>query len=854
MNTGRHRVTAAMTPLIGVVVFCVALAILHHALAKYTYHDIAVALTGIPQRGLVLAGALAALSYLTMTLYDYLGFRYVDHRLPYFKIAFASFIGFAFSNTVGYSVLSGGSIRYRLYSGWAVTSGEIARIILFCTTCSILGMSTLGSVAILLEPRELIATLNLPFIVLRPLGLVLILGVCAYFLLCVFRKKPITVGPWELTPPSGNIAGLQILAAAIDYSLAAAVLYVLLPTDHHLSFAAFLGMFILAVLCGVLSQVPGGLGVFETLMLLLLAPYLPPAPVLGALLAYRIIYYLVPLGLGAVLIATYEVRQRKTLLQRASSAFGTWASPLVPDLLASLAFVCGAILLFSSVTPATHARMAVLRTFLPLPVIEASHFLASLAGIGLLLLGRGLQRRVDAAFVLTTLLLAGGCVLSLLKGFDYEEATILVVTLAVLLPCRRHFYRRASLVAQPFTAQWIGAISIVLICSAWLALFSFKHVEYGNELWWQFSFHGDAPRTLRAEVGVTVILLGVTLARLLTPAVPNPQLPDPKSVAAAAHIVRQSPNTVSNLALLGDKSLLFNEDRTAFIMYGSSGRSWVAMGNPVGPPDAWVDLIWQFKEVCDRHGAWPVFYQVPAQSLHYYLDLGMLPHKLGEEARVNLANFSLEGSSRKAERNTLNRLDREGYRFELIQASEVPSVLYELRDVSDEWLAEKNTREKRFSLGCFQDDYIRQFPHAVVRKEEAIIAFANVWESAGKEDLSIDLMRYRREAPNGIMDYLFLHLLLWGKEHGYRWFTLGMAPLSGFEERAQATMWNRLAALVYRHGEHFYNFQGLRQYKEKFQPIWTPKYLVSPAGIALPHIVANVTALISGGLTGAIKK
>ena len=104
------------------------------------------------------------------------------------------------------------------------------------------------------------------------------------------------------------------------------------------------------------------------------------------------------------------------------------------------------------------------------------------------------------------------------------------------------------------------------------------------------------------------------------------------------------------------------------------------------------------------------------------------------------------------------------------------------------------------------------------------------------------------------MEYLFVCMMLWGKEQGYRWFNLGMAPFSGLENRALAPLWNRLGAFVFRYGEHFYNFQGLRQYKEKFDPQWRPRYLASPGGLALPQIFANLATLISGGVKGVVAK
>ncbi|PYQ58272.1 MAG: hypothetical protein DMF58_15960, partial [Acidobacteria bacterium] len=144
-----------------------------------------------------------------------------------------------------------------------------------------------------------------------------------------------------------------------------------------------------------------------------------------------------------------------------------------------------------------------------------------------------------------------------------------------------------------------------------------------------------------------------------------------------------------------------------------------------------------------------------------------------------------------------------------------------------------------FSLGFFAEKYINQFQVAVVRRGGRIVSFSNLWTTGHKEELSVDLMRHRSDAPNGVMDYMFLHLILWGQQQGYGTFNLGMAPLSGLENRSLGTV---------------YNFQGLRQYKEKFDPLWEPMYLASPGGLALPRILTNLATLISGGLRGVVAK
>ncbi len=280
----------------------------------------------------------------------------------------------------------------------------------------------------------------------------------------------------------------------------------------------------------------------------------------------------------------------------------------------------------------------------------------------------------------------------------------------------------------------------------------------------------------------------------------------------------------------------------------------MALGDPVGTESEIEELAWRFRELSDRHGGWTIFYEISKDYLPLYLDLGLSLLKLGEHARVPLRTFSLEGKSRKPLRSVCNRLDKEGCRLVVIPATEVADFVPELKVISDAWLAEKNTREKGFSLGFFDPIYLRQGPVAIVRKEERIVAFANLWLSADKEELSPDLMRFLPDAPENVMEYLFLQLMLWGKQEGYDWFNLGMAPLSGLEDHALAPLWNRLGAFMFRHGEHFYNFQGLRHYKDKFDPEWEPRYLASPGGLALPSILANIATLISGGLKGVVTK
>ncbi len=684
-------------------------------------------------------------------------------------------------------------------------------------------------------------------------GLVALAPLIAYLGWSAFGSTALSIRTWQLPVPSLRISWWQLVAAVADLAFAAAALYVLLPDAVQLSYAAFLAVFVFAAVASAATGIPGGLGVIEYVVVLAL-PGVPTAELLGRLLAFRLVYYVVPLAIAAVVLAVHEFRQHRDRLGRAAGLAGTWLTAVAPQALGTLAFIGGAVLLLSGATPAIASRVAGLERWLPLSVLEASHLLGSVAGLGLVILSRSLFRRVHEAWLLATVVALAGAVLSLLKGFDYEEALILVGVAGLLYLGRSAFNRKGKVMEQRFTPQWVLGLAVVILFITWVGLLAHRHVEYTSDLWLTFAFNAHAPRMLRASLVVSVIAVSFVTMNLLSPGVP----PAEETLATAEDRVKRalalSPSAMGSLALLGDKRFLFHPTADAFVMYQVSGRSWISMGDPIGPPDHAAELAWAFRELCDRHGGWSVFYEVPASSMPIYVDMGLALLKLGEEARVALPSFGLEGSARADLRQSHRRAVRDGATFEIVPAPLAPALIEELRSVSDAWLSEKAAGEKGFSVGYFDATYIAHFPAALVRCGGRIVAFANVWTTTMRDELSVDLMRFIEGAPKGVMDYLFVELMLWGRAQGYQWFNLGMAPLAGLEQRPLAPAWHRLASLLYRYGENFYNFEGLRRYKEKFDPQWEPHYLATPGGIALPRVLANVTTLIAGGLREIVRK
>lgn len=854
-NTGQ-KVRKIIAPIVALTLFLAAIMILRRIVGHYHVAEIRNAFLSIPASRLFLCFIFSCLNYFALSLYDLLACHYVGRPLPYRKILLTSFLSYAFANNTGsLAVIASGAVRYRLYGGWGLAGEEVGRIMGFCMVSFWLGFLCLGGGAFVLEPLHLPPELHLPsHFSVKPAGFLFLAMVAAYLLACFTMKKPVLIKGVEISLPRPALALGQTAVAVADFLFVWAALYVLLPAADQLSFAVFVGLYLLALIIGLISNVPGGLGVFESLMALALAPFTAGPPVIAALLVFRGIYYLLPLGFAALLLAGMELHRRRTGIVRLATGVNRVTSLLVPQIMALSTFVAGAVLLFSGTMPAERSRLAWLAEIVPLPVMELSHFFGSMAGMGLLILAAGLRKRLDMAYFLSIILLGAGIVFSLLKGFDYEEAAWLSVMFFALYSSRSQFYRRTSFFAEPFSPGWFTAVFIVLCGSIWLGFFVYRHNSYASELWWSFALHGDAPRFLRATVGAVAIILLFAVIRLFRPYQPPPAAPGAGELEQVAGLCRRETDTSAYLALLGDKSILFSDSRDAFLMYAVKGRSWIVMGDPIGPEQEVDELVWRFRSLCDTYGGWPVFYEVGKAHLARYIDLGLSAVKIGEEGRVPLADFTLAGNHRKTLRYVRNRLIKDGYVFEIVPVEGVVPLLPEMKAVSDGWLADKKTREKGFSLGFFDEGYLSHFPVAVVRKDGRMLAFANLWPGARQHELSIDLMRYLPEAPQGIMDFLFIEIMLMGREQGYQWFSLGMAPLAGLEHRRIASLWSNIGAFVYRHGEHFYNFKGLREYKDKFDPVWEPRYLISPGGFHLPAILANLTTLISGGLKGVLTK
>lgn len=839
-----------LTWLVMLVVFGMMAIAVYKLTNEVRYDEVVDALADTSWSAIALAALFTVLSFLSLIYYDMNALDYIGKKLPFLPVAVTAFSAYAIGNTAGFGALSGGAIRFRAYSRLGLTPEDIARVIAFVTFAFGLGLLAVSSLTALVTAPRLASIMGLDASYLR-IGAVVMLLLLAALLYIGRNGRRVQIMRIRLRLPDTLTSSRQFLITAFDLAASASVLYVLLP-QTNIGWPSFFAIYATAVGLGVLSHVPAGLGVFEAVIIGALGNSISLDQLLGSLVLYRMVYHVFPLTIAIVMIVFSEARALSK--HPLAGDIGNVAIRLSPPLLSAFALLLGTMLIFSSVTPTPDTDLDILSGIVPLTVVEGAHFLSSLLGLGLVIASRGLAQRLDGAWWVALACAVLGFLFSFLRAVALVEATFLAIFIAAMLINARRFQRPASLFSQVLSLPWIMAIAVILAGAATILLFVYRDVDYSHQLWWEFEFFGEAPRGLRALLGVSILSGAVAVYSLLRPAFNRPDDVTPDDVAKAAAIVDGQDNADANLVRMGDKHVMFSDSGRSFIMYGIQGRSWIALGDPVGDREETAEMIWRFVERARDAGGRAVLYQISPALLSFCADAGLRAFKLGEMALVNLTGFDLKGGRLAGLRQALNKGRRDGMEFAIVETADVPAIMPELKAVSDSWLAHHQTREKGFSLGAFDESYVAAMPVAIIRMNGKIVAFATLFLTETKVEGSVDLMRFAPEAPRGAMDFLFVSLIEDLKNAGYQWFNLGMAPLSGMSKREVAPVWDRIGSTLFEHGERFYNFKGLRAFKSKFHPRWEPRYFAVAGGTGAVLALMDVTLLISGGVRGVVGK
>jgi phosphatidylglycerol lysyltransferase len=790
------------------------------ALHSVDGNAIRVALRATDRWWVAAAAALTVVNVAVMGMYDVFALRRAGVRAR--RRWIFGVLAFAWSNFLTLGPVAGPAIRFWLYrsegAGRGVLQHGIAYITVAFATALLAWVLAAG---IGLQADD--ATVGLVVLVLVPLvAIVMGLGLRA-----LQRRLRTRFGWAKMPAPWVRL----VLLGVLDWGLAGAVFLCILRAAGADADGPALVRFYLGQAIGILSLIPGGLGSADVFWLGSL--HGPDGAVPAALIVYRGIYYILPWGVASLM-----------LLRLAAGRGVRWVA-LSRGALATLVGGAGVMLLLSAASPATVHRLRRIEDWLPLSLVEASHIIATATGVLLLILARGLGKGYRTAHRVAVAAATLGALAALLKGFDIEEAIVLAGAVGLLLA-------QAPLFRLPSHGDWlgwrgVGALVVAVFLFIAFGLATQDPDALGSVSLLEFAHRAEVARFVRGAALLGLATVAGGLAMLLRmPA--TFAVPDDQTVGRAlAMHGRYGRDTNALLLANRDKAIWFDDD-DGFCLWRAIGPYLVVYADPVvraGEESALLDRVIALANEHDRR---PLFYQVSASWIPSLHDRGFHFFKLGEEAHVDLRTFTVSGNAGKALRHTVNRAEKAGLTFAVAPAVAVGELLGELRRVSDAWLVAKDTHEKQFSVGWFDPAYLTTFPCAVVRDGSgAIVAFANVLQGPSGGELSVDLMRHVPEAPVGTMDFLFVRLFEWGRAAGYATFNLGMAPLSTVGTVRGARASERVANVFFRHGEQWYNFQGLRQYKEKFHPQWQPRYLAYADSWDLVRAMANVSALIAGG-------
>lgn len=485
-------------------IFILAVYLLYHKLKAYSIAQIRQSLQQISYIRIAFSILLMIVNYMILVGYDWLALKAIHKKLPLSKISLVSFVGQAVSYNFG-ALLGGTSVRYRFYSAWGFSISDIVRLVLMLAVTFWVGALGLCGIIFLVAPPVIPEDLliKMPIADIRILGGILAAIASSWLVFCFTLRKPIHIFGRELVFPAPHIAVAQAVVASIDLIAAAACMYVLLPSSLNISFMDFLPGYLLAQVAVVLTHIPGGVGVFE--LVILEMTHTPEAQtVFAAVLLFRLIYYILPLLAAAVVLAAYEAVQRREMMREA----GRWLSVLSHSIASYLAFCAGIILLVSATLPTAFKSLPHFFLMIPKPLMAAGHFVCALGGAALLFLAYGLEKRQRRAYRLTVIMLCAGICGALLKGFSWETALMTSMVLLAVCLAKKRFYRTSFFFEQRIPLQWcasaLGALAFVFL----LGWFLYNPAWNRAELW-GFDRAFNASRTLLAYAAIlAMIFLG----------------------------------------------------------------------------------------------------------------------------------------------------------------------------------------------------------------------------------------------------------------------------------------------------------------------------------------------------------
>ena len=634
-----HRVLRHVPTVLGLGLLFGAVYVVWREARHIKIEQVAAALHGLGTHAIAMAAMWTFLAYFVLTFYDRLGTIYAGHRVSYSRAAFASFCAYALSHNLGLAAVSGAAVRYRLYSHWGLPPLKIARIVAFCALTFGLGAMVLEGAILWIDPG------SVPFFgSLLPTWAMHAIGTAFWLIVGGYITLSSVVGSFTLFGhaielPRWRMALAQVALATVDVAVTTSIFYALVPHTHGLTWLRFAGVYLAAYSAGLVANLPGGLGVFDSAMLLGLQPWMDAPHALSAILVFRLLYYIIPLFLAGSLFAGNELMLRGgSLLARARGGavapgvgavrVSTWSEPDFAVATATgVVALCGTLLLALGLL-SPRPSFAWIDPDLADMAAEAGQFIPSLIGAGLLVLSIGLSRRVNLAWTLTVVLLVLGTLFSIAEGEQHWVTGMLVLSALMIAPFRPAFYRHAHLLSVKLSAETVLPLFALIGCLVILAAFE-RHVRYfADNAWWEIVISPEIAPGTRAAMAATVAIALYATWHLIRPGrvTTLPWTLDSRRLLARFGGVLPAAHA---------DGVLLGEAEASGVAFRRCGRILLALGDPVGSASDIPTTIWRFRDLAVQEGRDPAFWNAGPSLLSLYADVGLtaLPLEAAAPAR-----------------------------------------------------------------------------------------------------------------------------------------------------------------------------------------------------------------------------
>ena len=809
---------------------------LYRELSHINFKETFIQFGKINRLWLVLLFAGGGLSLILLSLYDIILVKSLKLKMPMIRVFRVSYIINALNSIIGFGGFIGAGVRAFVYKNYTNDTKKLVQYISIILVSMLTGLSLLSILVVL-------RIFNASHMIDEISWVRWILYIVALFL-------PIFIFYTVARPVDRNNRFMGVyctVVSCVEWMAAATVLYfAALIVDIHISFMTFVGIFVIAALSGLVSFIPGGFGAFDLVVLLGLKSLgISEEKILLALVLYRFAYYFVPVMIALILSSFEFGNTAKKYLDNSKyfipvKDFTSFLRSYQKDILAKVPSFSLAILIFLTSIIFFINNLTIVYDGL----YDGNHFayyiaLAIQTSACLLLIlnvrgiYKGSRRAIIYAFI--SIILIASATIYTYASFLLLSWLIIIFVLLILA------YQRAQVLKRPLRFKKLAFMLLLSIFILYL-----NHILISGTLYALDVYHIEIDTSLLRyyfwmTIVIIMLLVGV-IAWLFDYKYKRPHHSIDLTLCDAI-IQKYGGNYLSHLVYSGDKDCFFNENKDSFIMYRYKSNALVVLGDPIGNTKSFESLLEAFYQFAEYQGYEIIFYQISDQYMPLYHNFGNQFFKLGEEAIIDLTTFTTSGKKRRGFRATLNKFDDLNINFEIIEPPFTQDFFDELKFVSDKWLDGRS--EMHFSVGQFTQTYLSKAPIGVMRDHSGkMIAFCSLMPTYSNNAISVDLIRWLPELDLPLMDGLYLHMLLWSKEKGYKAFNMGMATLSNVGQLHYSYLRERMAGRVFEHFNGLYRFQGLRRYKEKYSPNWEPRFLVYQKHYSLWESMLKVMRVI----------